>query len=175
MGRYVFMLLTLIPITLYAADIDLRGINMNKAKKNLESVNAGGSILDDVIEKGVVNLANDMAEARAKERELAGSDYDKCGVLIKMPTAYRACIKDTSALGAQGKAGLKAVYAIQGRCDYLAGIDDLGLSYLCKNPNKWGCTALKTSQQVRNNCASCNGNNLWLRVYAASGYAIHCY
>ena len=58
MARNIVMLLVLMPITLYAADIDLSGINREKVKNRLEAVDAGGSILDGVLEKAVSNVVN---------------------------------------------------------------------------------------------------------------------
>jgi hypothetical protein len=117
-----------------------------------------------------------LAESHAHEKEIAGDDYDRCQILLGQDREYRACIKDVSALNAMGESGLMAVYAINGQCNYLSGMETMGLSYLCKNPNLNGCSALSgVSQSVRNDCATCEGSNLWLRVFAASGTSLRCY
>lgn len=143
--------------------------------RNAEVGNSKNPIGKSALDAMGSSMVKGMQEGYARQKELAGSDYDKCQALLKNSAAYTACIKDISALQSMGDAGLKAVYAIQGQCSYLAGFDSSGLSYLCENPNINGCSALKASQDVRNDCGSCNGNNLWLRVYAASGHAVHCY
>lgn len=80
MSRYILMLL-LMPITLHAADIDLSGIDMGKAKNKLKSVNVGGSILDDAIDKTVVDFVN-SSRARQKNgtsnTSMAGNEKYSC-------------------------------------------------------------------------------------------------
>lgn len=88
--------------------------------------------------------------------------------------AYSACMKKENNVFGMGKRGLNAYYAIRRECDYLAGNDNTGLSYLCQNENKNGCIGLKASQNTINACYQCNGSNLWLRVYAM-GTVLRCY
>lgn len=66
------------PITLYAADIDLSGINREQAKKRLESVDAGGSVLDGVIEKAVVDFANSPRISSASPSYPSNTDDSHC-------------------------------------------------------------------------------------------------
>jgi alpha-galactosidase/6-phospho-beta-glucosidase family protein len=99
---------------------------------------------------------------------------DKCAIIIGNFQAYSACIKNTSALMGMGTRGLIAKYAIEGNCNYIAGIDSTGLSYLCSNPNPNGCIGLKASQDTINQCYNCGGSNLWLRVYAM-GTVLQCF
>lgn len=99
----------------------------------------------------------------------------KCMTIIKNQPAYFACTKNISVLKGMGPSMLNAVYAIEGRCDYLAGNDTTGLSYLCQNPSTSGCVGLKASQDTINACSNCGGSNLWLRVYAADRTVLRCY
>lgn len=46
------------PITLYAAEIDLSSVKTEEAKERLDSTDAGGSILDVVLEKAASSIAN---------------------------------------------------------------------------------------------------------------------
>lgn len=120
-------------------------------------------------------MGKSLAEGLARDRDLAGADYDRCLALVHQQTAHRACIRDTASLRGMGEAGLAAVYAIEGRCDLLAGIDRQGLYGLCLRPQASSCAGLNASQGVRDACYSCNGDNLWLRVYAAANVAVTCY
>ena len=121
------------------------------------------------------SMARSLSEGLARDRELAGADYDRCLTLVHQQAAHRACLRDTAALRSMGDAGLAAVYAIEGRCDLLAGIDRQGLYGLCLRPQASSCAGLSASQGVRDACYSCNGDNLWLRVYAAANVAVTCY
>ena len=63
MIRYIIMLLVVIPTILYAQNIDLSSLDKNKIKNRLKSVDTGGSILDGVITKAAVSVANSLKEA----------------------------------------------------------------------------------------------------------------
>lgn len=114
------------------------------------------------------------AEGVYDKKISAASNQSTCASLIGNLFAYNACMGDVSALRGFGSKGLKALYATQKQCNYLAGVDSSGMSYLCDNPNIGGCSALDYSNDVRNACGSCGGSNLWLRVFAA-GEVIRCY
>jgi len=114
---------------------------------------------------------------RERQESISSSDINegnlqnRCAILIDNFTAYKACMKDESAVFGLN---LNAYYAMRGECTSLAGNDDTGLSYLCQHPNQNGCTGLKASQDTINACYQCGGSNLWLRVYAA-GRVLKCY
>ncbi|MEN4054211.1 hypothetical protein [Sulfurimonas sp. NWX79] len=92
-----------------------------------------------------------------------GNLQTKCAILIDNFTAYKACMKDESAIFGLN---LNSYYAMRGECNLLAGNDNTGLSYLCQHPNSSGCIGLKAPQETINACYQCGGSNLWLRVYA---------
>lgn len=148
--------------------IDSKKVNSKESeladKKNREE-SIGRSGIDAVGS----SIGKALREGNERAKLLAGEDYERCGSIIGNKLAYSACIKDKIALNP------KAIYAIEGRCDYLGGIDNTGLSYLCSNPNRSGCSGLKASQAVINACASCDGSNLWLRVYAANQTVVRCF
>ena len=141
------------------------------ADQKNNAVSIGRSGIDAV----GASVSNALREGRERAQALAGPDFERCGSLGSNEIAYMACIKDVFGLKGKGPSWLNAVYAIEGRCDYLAGTDSTGLSYLCKNPNTSGCTALKAPQTTVNACISCNGSNLWLRVYAANRTVVRCF
>ncbi|MBV5334971.1 MAG: hypothetical protein JZU49_04115 [Sulfuricurvum sp.] len=117
----------------------------------------------------------DEEAARVAQQQDEDENLKKiCSRFVSDWEAYSACMKNEGALKGLGERGLKALYATQGRCDYLAGIDTNGLSYLCSNPNFNGCMALQYSQDTKNACVSCGGSNLWLRVFA-TGKVLRCY
>lgn len=120
-------------------------------------------------------------EERARQTRLAqqradneGDLKDRCAIVIGNNTAYWACTKNIGGLQGLGDRGLNALFATRKQCNYLAGNDSTGLSYLCSNPNKNGCIGLEASQNTINACYQCGGSNLWLRVYAA-GTVLKCY
>jgi hypothetical protein len=96
----------------------------------------------------------------------------KCATLVGNHPAYFACIGNENYLKGMGTAGLKALYTLQGRCDYLAGVDTSGMSTVC-SMGRDGCSALSPQSTV-NACYQCGGSNLWLRVYA-TGTLLRCY
>lgn len=121
------------------------------------------------------SVGNALRQGRERAQALAGPDFERCGTLVSDEIAYMACIKDVDGLKGKGPPRLNAVYAIEGRCDLLAGTDNGGLSSLCKNPNASGCSAIKAPPATVNACVSCGGSNLWLRVYAANRSVVRCW
>jgi len=160
----------LAPKTLEQSNVPQTQIKYAKQQNMNEEIQRSG--LDIMGHK----LMTSLRDGYQYEKSMAGADYGRCQSLIGRDKAYKACIKDIRALKTMGTSGMMAVYVIQGRCNYLAGIDKIGLSYVCNHANLHSCSALSdVNQSIRNDCGSCNGSNLWLRVFAASGQSLRCH
>ncbi len=116
-----------------------------------------------------------QASLSAQERENSKDNLkDRCVIVMDNDAAYTACTKNIAGLKGLGNRGINALYATRKQCDYLAGSDSTGLSYLCFNPTPNGCIGLQAPQSTIDACYQCGGSNLWLRVYAV-GTVLRCY
>lgn len=95
---------------------------------------------------------------------------DSCSIYYGSDlNVYNACIGRAEHLY-EGNYGLMAKYIVQGRCDYVSGIDNTQLSYICKYPKTSSCSVLydNYSDKVIDACLRCKGSRRWLAEFAAS-------
>ncbi len=81
-------------------------------------------------------------------------------------TAREACLGNAYATNENAR------HVILGNCYAISGHDKDGMIAVCTQ-GKSGCYALKNSDTM-SSCVSCDGNNRWLRMYAA-GASTRCY
>lgn len=170
MGKIIFIICFILVSYVFSDEYDFDAIFSDNSKE----ANTGKIHVDSFMKQAKKEQEKIREQERARERAQETSRdplADKCAILIDHFTAYKACMKDESAVFGNN---LNAYYAIRRDCQSLAGNDSTGLSYLCQNPNPNGCVGLKASQDTINACYQCGGSNLWLRVYAA-GRVLQCY
>ena len=170
MEKIVFFILLIFTTYSFSSEYDFDAIFSDTPSKD----NTSNIVVDSYMKQAKKEQEKIIEQERARERALEVSRdplADKCAILIGDFTAYKACMKDESAVFGRN---LNAYYAIRHECQSLAGNDDTGLSYLCQHPNPNGCVGLKASQSTINACYNCGGSNLWLRVYA-TGHTLQCY
>lgn len=107
-----------------------------------------------------------VAQRTQKQNQLK----DRCYIYFATDlNVYNACIGRAEHLY-EGNYGLMAKYIVQGRCNYVSGIDNTQLSYICKYPKTSSCSVLNDnySDKVVDACLRCKGSRRWLAEFAAS-------
>lgn len=119
-----------------------------------------------IVGKAAQALVEDMAKVNAQIPEHLKR---QCAIFSTDRHIYNACVGNHELLY-EGNYGLIAKYAIQNKCDFIAGMDNTGLSYLCKNPTTSSCSILSNhySKEVVSACYKCKGSQKWLAMFAAS-------
>ena len=157
MGRYILVFFTLMPISLTAAEIDLSGINMDKEKQEVKSVNSGSSLLGEVISKKL-------------ESALSGGSSDNF-VLVKVECVSALCsasnLKISGGLGqfesdynGSSSGGIHKGYrgVLAGRYNWSAKVGD---SYCSGNFNLSGTESAYTLNIFPDGCKDGGSGEYW--------------